>query len=86
MNCRELGNNSIFKNFFKNRLMLLVLVVVLSLQIIITQFGNRVFETVALNIVDWCKVIAMALSIIGIQEGIQAIMRYCIKNKSTKKL
>lgn len=86
LNCRELGNNSIFKNFFKNRLMLLVLVVVLSLQIIITQFGNRVFETVALNIVDWCKVIAMALSIIGIQEGIQAIMRYCIKNKSTKKL
>lgn len=75
LNCRELGNDSIFKNFFKNKWMLLALAVVFNLQILITQFGGSIFETVALNFVDWCKVVAIALSILLLQEIVQGIAR-----------
>lgn len=83
-NCRELGNDSIFKNFFKNKLMLVVFIVVFSLQIIITQFGGGVFGTVALNIVDWCKVVAMALSVIVLQELIQLLVRSFKKSSKNR--
>ena len=83
-NCRELGNDSIFKNFFKNKLMLVTFVVVFSLQVLITQFGNSVFGTVALNFIDWLKIVAMALSIIVLHEGIQLIARLMARKTALK--
>ena len=44
LNCRELGDKSIFPNFFKNKLMLGAFVIAFALQIIITQFGGKVFR------------------------------------------
>lgn len=57
-NARELGNNSIFRNFLHNHIMLGVFAGTFVLQIIITQFGGDVFDTVGLNIIDWLKVFA----------------------------
>ena len=74
-NARELGNNSIFKNFLKNHIMLAVFAGTFVLQIIITQFGGTVFDTNGLNIIDWLKVFAMALSIIVVSEVVKLIRR-----------
>ena len=52
LNCRELGDKSIFPNFFKNKLMLGAFVIAFALQIIITQFGGKVFGTVPLEVLD----------------------------------
>ena len=48
----------------------------------ITQFGGTVFDTCGLNIIDWLKVFAMALSIIVVAEVIKLILRLAAKKKA----
>ncbi|HIX50632.1 MAG TPA: HAD-IC family P-type ATPase, partial [Candidatus Borkfalkia faecavium] len=74
-NCRELGNGSIFPNFFKNKLMLGSFAVCLALQVLITQFGGAVFGTVPLDPLTWLKVVGMALSVIAIEEIVKLLGR-----------
>ena len=74
-NCRELGNGSIFPNFFKNKLMLGSFAVCLALQVLITQFGGAVFGTVPLDLLTWLKVVGMALSVIAIEEIVKLLGR-----------
>ncbi|HIU61818.1 MAG TPA: calcium-translocating P-type ATPase, PMCA-type [Candidatus Coproplasma excrementigallinarum] len=74
-NARELGDTSIFRSFLKNHIMLGVFAGTFVLQIIITQFGGDVFDTNGLNIIDWLKVFAMALSIIVVSEVVKLIRR-----------
>lgn len=74
-NCRELGKNSIFKRLLKNKLMLLSFAVTFALQIIITQFGGLFFDTVALSALMWLKIIALAFSIILLNELVKLIER-----------
>ena len=74
-NCRELGDKSIFPNFFKNRLMLAAFVIAFALQVLITQFGGQVFDTVALNALDWLKLIGLALSVIALDELVKVFRR-----------
>ena len=81
-NARELGNESILKNFLHNHIMLAVFAGTFVLQIIITQFGGTVFDTCGLNIIDWLKVFAMALSIIVVAEVIKLILRLAAKKKA----
>ena len=81
-NARELGNESILKNFLHNHIMLAVFAGTFVLQIIITQFGGTVFDTCGLNIIDWLKVFAMALSIIVVAEVIKLILRLASKKKA----
>ena len=80
-NARELGNNSIFKNFLKNHIMLAVFAGTFVLQVIITQFGGDVFDTNGLNIIDWLKVFAMALSIIAVSEIVKLARRLFARGK-----
>lgn len=80
-NARELGNSSIFKNFLKNHIMLAVFAGTFVLQIIITQFGGTVFDTNGLNIIDWLKVFAMALSIIAVSEIVKLARRLFARGK-----
>lgn len=80
-NARELGNNSIFKNFLKNHIMLAVFAGTFVLQVIITQFGGTVFDTNGLNIIDWLKVFAMALSIIAVSEIVKLARRLFARGK-----
>ncbi len=81
-NCRELGDRSIFPNFFKNRLMLGAFVIAFALQVLITQFGGQVFDTVALNALDWLKLIGMALSVVALDEIVKLIRRAAKKPRA----
>ena len=83
-NSRELGNESIFKNFLHNHIMLAVFAGTFVLQVIITQFGGTVFDTNGLNIVDWVKVFAMALSVIALSEIVKLARRLFAKLRARR--
>lgn len=74
-NCRELGDRSIFPNLTKNKLMLGAFVVAFGLQILITQFGGAVFDTVPLDIFSWLKITALALSVVALDELVRLVRR-----------
>ena len=74
-NCRELGEGSIFPNIGKNKLMLAAFVIAFGLQILITQFGGTVFDTRPLELLDWLKVFALALSIVALDEIVKLFCR-----------
>lgn len=86
-NSRELGNTSIFRNILHNHIMLAVFAGTFVLQIIITQFGGEVFNTVGgLNIIDWLKVFAMAFSVIVVSEVTKLIGRLVSHSKAKRKV
>jgi len=78
-NSRELTNCSIFKNIINNKLMLGVFALTFGVQVLITQFGAAFFNTVALPIDMWIKIIAVAFSVIIISELTKFIQRYTNK-------
>ncbi len=84
LNCRELGDKSIFPNFFKNKLMLGAFVIAFALQIIITQFGGKVFGTVPLEVLDWLKVLGVSLSIVVLDEVVRLVRRLVGKKKAAR--
>ena len=67
-NCRELDSTPVHKNLLNNKLMLGVFLLVLILQIIITQAGGAVFETVPLSVGLWCKILAVSCSVVVLDE------------------
>ena len=80
-NCRELGNKSVFSNLFKNKLMLGAFVIAFALQIVITQFGGAVFDTVPLDFLAWLKIIGMALTVVALDELVKLFRRVAAKRK-----
>lgn len=74
-NSRELGDESIFKHIFNNKLMFIVFFATFALQIIITQFGGTIFNTVPLSFVMWIKIFACGFTIIIIGEIVRFIKR-----------
>ncbi|MEA5074551.1 MAG: cation-translocating P-type ATPase [Eubacterium aggregans] len=74
-NSRELTPTSIFKNFFNNRLMLLVFGLTFLLQVIITQYGGIFYGTIPLSLTMWLKIIGLGLSVIVVSEVVKAIQR-----------
>ena len=74
-NCRELDNAPMFRNLLKNRLMLGVFLLVLVLQVVITQFGAAVFETRPLSLVMWGKMLLVALTVILLDEVWKLVSR-----------
>ena len=75
LNCREFGIASIFPNFTKNKLALRVILLTGTLQIFITQFVGKFFNTVPLTRNMWGKVILIGLSIIVVNEIIKFMLR-----------
>ena len=67
-NCRELDDMPMFKNLLNNKLMLGVFLIVLVLQILITQVGTAVFETTPLSAAMWGKMLLTAGSVVVINE------------------
>ena len=67
-NCRELDRTPMYKNLLNNKLMLGIFLLVLILQIIITQAGGAVFETVPLSVGLWCKILGVSCSVIVLDE------------------
>lgn len=67
-NCRELDDTPMYKNLMNNKLMLGVFLLVLIIQIIITQIGGAVFETVPLSMGLWGKILGVSCSVIVLDE------------------
>ena len=77
-NCRELDDTPMFKNLLNNKLMLGVFLIVLILQILITQVGMAVFETTPLSAAMWGKMLLTAFSVVVINEickGVKHIVK-----------
>lgn len=83
-NCRETGSGSIFPRFFENKAMLAAFAAAFGLQILITQFGGGVFDTVALGFLDWLKLIGLSLSVIAVEEIVKCFLRLAEKKKSAR--
>jgi Ca2+-transporting ATPase len=79
-NCRELFTTTIFKNFFKNKLMLAVTGITMVLQAMIIQFAGAVFGTVPLPLELWVKILIVVSSVIVISEIFKLVLRLFIKN------
>ena len=74
-NCRELGYESITKNFKQNKIMLGVFTLTFILQILITQYGGKVFETHPLRLIIWIKIFLYCFILILLSEIIKAAVR-----------
>ena len=70
-NCRVLNGGSIFKNLSANKLMLLVFALTFGLQVIITQFGGVLYNTVPIPFIMWVKIIGAAFGVVVIAEFVR---------------
>ena len=78
-NSRELGCESIFKNFFKNKPMIYIMSITFILQVFITQFGGKLFKTSPLSFSLWLKIILLSFSVVVFSEVIKFLKRHIIK-------
>lgn len=74
-NCRELHSVSIFKNFLKNKLMLMVVGSTFILQILIIQFAGAFFGTIPLDFIMWLKLFGIAASVVVLSELVKLAWR-----------
>ena len=75
VNARELGSRSVFKGLRRNKIMWIVMTVTFALQILITQFGDVVFNVAPLDFITWLKVIALAATIVLFNEIYKCVVR-----------
>lgn len=81
-NCRELHDGSIFKNLFKNKIMLITVGCTFMLQILIIQYAGAFFSTVPLELSMWLKLIGIGSTVVILSELIKFIYRRINKQKS----
>ncbi len=79
-NSRELGKQSIFKGFTKNKIMVLTFACVLFLHVLIVQVFSKLFAINPLSIMSWIKISTVAFSIIIVSEIYKLLYRL-LKNK-----
>ena len=75
LNCREFGLVSIFKNFLKNKIALLILGGTFLIQIVVTQFAGGFFHTVPLSVMMWVKIIAIGSTVVLFNELLKWALR-----------
>jgi Ca2+-transporting ATPase len=80
-NCREFNSDSIIPNLFKNKLAIQIISVTAIAQIIFTQLFQDFFNSVALDVMTWVKVILLASSIIVVNELVKFGIRLFKGNK-----
>jgi Ca2+-transporting ATPase len=73
---------TIFKDIGKNKIMLLVFFLTFCLQIVITQFGGKLFNTIPLGVIIWAKIIGISATIVIFSEIIKLCDGMVKKNKS----
>ena len=78
-NCKELGTESVIKNFFSNKLMVASMGVAMALQFVITEFTG-VFSPEKLGFKTWGKIIGISLTLILINELYKTAYRIIKKN------
>ena len=74
-NSRKLGSESIINYGLKNGKMIGVLILTFILQIIITQFGGSLFNTVPLDLMIWLKIVGIGILVIVLDEVIRYVER-----------
>jgi len=74
-NSRELGAESIFKNFTKNKVMVITFALVFLIHFVIVQFMPVIFGVKPMRLVLWGKCILTALSIVLVSELYKLIYR-----------
>ncbi len=74
-NARELSFDSIFHSITKNKLMLLVFGITLLLQVLITQFGGVLYNTVPLPLSMWIKMLVVSCTVIIMSELLKLLIR-----------
>lgn len=74
-NCREFGLNSIIPNFFKNKLALEIIFVTGVVQILFTQIFRAFFNSVALDISMWVKILLLSSMVLVLNEVVKFILR-----------
>ena len=74
-NCREFGLNSIVPNFFKNKLVLEIIVVTGIVQIIFTQIFRSFFNSVPLSINMWIKILISSSMVLVLNEIVKFLLR-----------
>jgi len=80
-NCRELYTTTIFKNFFKNRLMLAVTGTTILLQVLLIQFAGAVFGTKPMPVEMWLKLFAVAASVVVLSEITKLLIKCFTRGK-----
>lgn len=81
-NSRELGKESIFKSFTKNKIMLLTFLATFIIHIFIVQVAYPIFLIAPLSIVSWLKCLGVAISIVFISEGYKLAYRLIKNNRN----
>jgi Ca2+-transporting ATPase len=74
-NCRQLHTDSIARNFFKNRLMLVATLCTFIAQILIIQYAGAFFGTIPLPLTLWLKLFAVTFSVIVMSEIVKLIVK-----------
>ena len=75
-NAKTLGtNNSTFHNFFSNKNFLVICGFILVMQIIIVEFGGKLFRTVPLSFLDWVLIIAGSSIVLWVGEFSRLVKR-----------
>lgn len=74
-NCREFNFDSIIPNLTKNKLAIQIILITGIAQIIFTQVFRDFFNAVPLNIMIWVKVLALAFTVIIVDEIVKFIGR-----------
>ena len=75
-NARCLGmKDSAFKGIFENKAFIITVVVILIGQILMVQFGGKVFRTTPLSLIEWILVIGGTSIVLWIGEIIRFVSR-----------
>ncbi|KHS56231.1 MAG: calcium-translocating P-type ATPase, PMCA-type [Terrisporobacter othiniensis] len=85
-NCREFGLNSTIPNFFKNKLALEIIFVTGAVQILFTQIFRAFFNSVALDISMWIKILLLSSMVLVLNEVVKFVLRNLKKLIIRKKL
>ena len=67
------GKGSVLKGLLKNRMFLVIAAVILIGQIIMVQFGGKIFRTVPLSISDWIIIIAATSLVVILREAVRLV-------------
>ena len=83
-NARELGNESIVKCIGQNKVMVISVIFMFLAQVLITQFGSVMFETVPLDFGLWIKVVLFSSTIILYSEAVKLVSKVFSKVTEVK--
>lgn len=86
LNAREMGGKSIFHTLLTNKLFNTFFALSFVMQVIISQFANKMFDTVPLEFSLWIKIILLSASVVFVSEIYKFLFKKIFKTKFYKKI